>query len=226
MTDNTLLMFVIQILVAMIIITALKFATIPTTCASKFCKLLIQFIACTAFSAYFTRGDYNIIIVDYSTIVKEPCLSQINWAPRFGAKCIAQLVDYLSKHPRGVPPDALHLIGYSVGAHIAGLVANYLNKGKLGRITGENVHTLHQGVQGRTDMYWVERRDNKIFGHNIRFMNVESKNDHSRQPLINGEDKVYVSNHYSIQMGMETTLRPGQMRNCGQIHTRRNCSLI
>lgn len=43
----------------------------------------------------------------------------------------------MSSHPRGVPPGALHLIGYSVGAHIAGLVANYINKGKLGRITGE-----------------------------------------------------------------------------------------
>ncbi|KDR14960.1 inactive pancreatic lipase-related protein 1 [Zootermopsis nevadensis] len=86
--------------------------------------------------AYFTHGEYNIIIVDYSTLVKEPCLSQINWAPRFGAKCIAQLVDYLGSHPRGVRPDALHLIGYSVGAHIAGLVANYLTAGKLGRITG------------------------------------------------------------------------------------------
>jgi hypothetical protein len=32
-------------------------------------------------------------------------------------------------------------------------VANYLNKGKLGRITGENVHLLHQGAQGRTEMY-------------------------------------------------------------------------
>jgi hypothetical protein len=140
MTDNTLLTFVIRILVAIVIISALKFATIPTIYASKFCNLHTQLIACTVFSAYFTRGDYNVIIVDYSTLVKEPCLSQINWAPRFGAKCIAQLVDYLSKHPRGVPPDALHLIGYSVGAHIAGLVANYLNKGKLGRITGENVH--------------------------------------------------------------------------------------
>ena len=113
--------------------------TIPTTYPSKFCKLHPQIITCTVFSAYFTRGDYNIIIVDYSTLVKEPCISQINWAPRFGAKCIAQLVDYLSNHPRGVSPDELHLIGYSVGAHIAGLVANYLDKGKLGRITGENV---------------------------------------------------------------------------------------
>lgn len=28
--------------------------------------------------AYFTRGNYNIIIVDYGALVKEPCLSQVN----------------------------------------------------------------------------------------------------------------------------------------------------
>lgn len=88
--------------------------------------------------AYFRHGDYNIVIVDYSRAVKEPCLSQMEWAPRFGALCISQLVKYISNHPRGVPPDKMHFIGYSVGAHIAGLVANYLKpeEGKLGRITG------------------------------------------------------------------------------------------
>lgn len=75
--------------------------------------------------------------MDYSTLAKEPCLSQVEWAPRFGAECIAQLVDYLAVHPRGVQPHELHLIGYSVGAHIAGLTANHLTFGKLGRITGE-----------------------------------------------------------------------------------------
>lgn len=88
--------------------------------------------------AYFARGDYNIIIVDYSTAVKEPCLSQMEWSPRFGSVCIGQLVKYILNHPRGVRPDDMHLIGYSVGAHIAGLVANHLSpkEGKLGRITG------------------------------------------------------------------------------------------
>ncbi|KAK9747118.1 Lipase [Popillia japonica] len=89
--------------------------------------------------AYFHKGDYNIFIVDYGTLVKEPCLKQMEWAPRFCAKCIAQLIRYLTQHPRGVKADDLHLIGYSVGAHISGLVANYLSRnhdGKLGRITG------------------------------------------------------------------------------------------
>ncbi len=62
--------------------------------------------------AYFTRGNYNIIIVDYSAAVKEPCLNQMEWAPRFGSLCIAQLVKYIIRHPRGVPPDYMHFIGY------------------------------------------------------------------------------------------------------------------
>lgn len=88
--------------------------------------------------AFFKRGDYNIIIVDYSSAVKEPCLSQMEWSPRFGGLCISQLVKYINRHPRGVRPDDIHFIGYSVGAHIAGLVANFLTpeEGKIGRITG------------------------------------------------------------------------------------------
>lgn len=90
--------------------------------------------------AYFLRGEYNIIIVDYGTLAREPCLKQMSWGPRFCSKCIAQLIRYLSTHPRGIKADDIHIVGYSVGAHMAGVVANYLDPkidGKLGRITGE-----------------------------------------------------------------------------------------
>ncbi|KAJ1519687.1 hypothetical protein ONE63_004950 [Megalurothrips usitatus] len=89
--------------------------------------------------AYFTRGDYNIFVVDYQTLVRLPCLSQIQWSPSFLALCVSQLVTYVGTSTAGqAPPDRFHLIGYSIGAHIAGLVANYISsdQGKLGRITG------------------------------------------------------------------------------------------
>ena len=52
--------------------------------------------------------------------------------------CVSQLIKYILNHPRGIPPDYMHFIGYSIGAHIAGLVANNLSpkEGKIGRITG------------------------------------------------------------------------------------------
>ncbi|KAK4886617.1 hypothetical protein RN001_002888 [Aquatica leii] len=90
-------------------------------------------------AAYFHNGAYNIIIVDYGSLAKEPCLQQMSWAPRFCAKCVAQFIRYLALHPRGIKADQIHIVGYSVGAHIAGVAANYLNPkidGKLGRITG------------------------------------------------------------------------------------------
>lgn len=93
-------------------------------------------IAPRSISAYFTQGDYNIIIVDYGSLVREPCLSQISWGPDFCSQCIAQLVNYLRDHPRGTRVENIHVLGYSVGAHIGGLIANYLPNDKLGRITG------------------------------------------------------------------------------------------
>lgn len=81
----------------------------------------------------------------------------MEWAPRFCARCIAQLINYLVHHPRGVRADDLHLVGYSVGAHISGLVANYLDPiehGKLGRITGNGkIHTFTQ-CNGNTSNSW------------------------------------------------------------------------
>ncbi|KAL1462887.1 hypothetical protein WDU94_014691 [Cyamophila willieti] len=88
-------------------------------------------------NGYFHKGDYNVIVVDYGSLVVVPCVDQISWSPSFAGACIAQLAYYLSQHPRGVPPEKLHLLGWSIGAHIAGLTANYIEKGrKLGRITG------------------------------------------------------------------------------------------
>ncbi|XP_044006293.1 uncharacterized protein LOC122851247 isoform X1 [Aphidius gifuensis] len=97
-------------------------------------------------NAFFKRGDYNIIIVDYGTLVREPCLSQMQWGPDFCSRCIAQLVRYLKHHPRGIQVENIHVLGYSVGAHIAGLIANYLPDDKLGRITDYNYRSRSNDI--------------------------------------------------------------------------------
>lgn len=84
----------------------------------------------------------------------------MEWAPRFCAKCIAHLINYLARHPRGIKADQIHMIGYSVGAHISGLVANFLNPkfhGKLGRITGlDPTIVFYQGQNTSKDLDYTD----------------------------------------------------------------------
>jgi len=77
-----------------------------------------------------------VIVVEYGSLVRLPCLNQVQWSPSFLAMCISQLVSYIGE-TSGIPAERFHLIGYSIGAHVAGLVANFVGDHKLGRITGE-----------------------------------------------------------------------------------------
>lgn len=47
---------------------------------------------------------------------------------------VAQFLDFLIAH--GTPPSAIHIIGYSLGAHVAGSAGRHVRLGKVGRITG------------------------------------------------------------------------------------------
>ncbi|XP_017494544.1 PREDICTED: inactive pancreatic lipase-related protein 1-like [Rhagoletis zephyria] len=77
----------------------------------------------------------HVISVDYSRLTRFPCYYP--WATsnaRVVARCLAQLIDQLIA--RGIyTASDLHLIGFSLGAQIAGLSANFI-KQRLQRITG------------------------------------------------------------------------------------------
>ncbi|CAG9129225.1 unnamed protein product [Plutella xylostella] len=80
--------------------------------------------------AYFARGNYNIIIADYGSLVKEPCLNRMGAPLRRHVHSSAGRVHPVPPSKR-VAPEQIHTIGYSVGAHILGLVANHLAEGNL-----------------------------------------------------------------------------------------------
>lgn len=76
-----------------------------------------------------------VISVDYSRLSHFPCYYP--WATsnaRIVARCLAQLMDQLIDGGIYTASD-IHLIGFSLGAQIAGLTANFV-KQRLRRITG------------------------------------------------------------------------------------------
>lgn len=77
----------------------------------------------------------HVISVDYSSLAAFPCYYP--WAvsnARVVARCLAQLTDNLIESGIYMDKD-IHLIGFSLGAQIAGLAANSV-KQPLRRITG------------------------------------------------------------------------------------------
>lgn len=79
-----------------------------------------------------------VISLDYSVYTKHPCYYP--WAVYSAsiiAKCLAYFIDDLIVRDYFARND-IHLIGFSFGAQVAGLTANYV-KEKLNRITGRCV---------------------------------------------------------------------------------------
>lgn len=87
------------------------------------------------FLAYLLEGDYNVIGVDWSPLVTRDYLTAIKGA-YFAAKNVSSLINWLVSS-RQVKLENIHLIGHSLGAHVAGLSSDTVTgNGKIGRITG------------------------------------------------------------------------------------------
>lgn len=82
--------------------------------------------------AYLDKGEYNIIAVDWSRLSPGPCYPSAVYNTRFTGKCIAEMVEAL----RLDGASDIHLVGFSLGAHVTGFAANSLRPYKLPRITG------------------------------------------------------------------------------------------
>lgn len=93
------------------------------------------------FAAYLHRGGVNIIIVDWSPLCAFPWYSHAVLNTRVAALYLAKFIVYLTS--RGFRLSKMHLIGFSLGAEIAGFTGKNLKIGKLPRITGQYTATSH-----------------------------------------------------------------------------------
>lgn len=76
----------------------------------------------------------NIVIVDWSPMCAFPWYRHAVLNTRVAARYLAAFIEYLVS--RGFRLSKIHLIGFSLGAEIAGFTGKNLKIGRLPRITG------------------------------------------------------------------------------------------
>ncbi|XP_029859680.1 endothelial lipase isoform X2 [Aquila chrysaetos chrysaetos] len=87
--------------------------------------------------------DANVVVVDWLSLAHQLYTDAVNNTQIVG-KSIARLLDWLQENPL-FQLENVHLIGYSLGAHVAGFAGNHVH-GTIGRITaiGEVVKCEHE----------------------------------------------------------------------------------
>ncbi|XP_048148463.1 endothelial lipase isoform X1 [Corvus hawaiiensis] len=77
--------------------------------------------------------DANVVVVDWLSLAHQLYTDAVNNTQIVG-KTIARLLNWLQENPL-FKLENVHLIGYSLGAHVAGFAGNHVH-GTIGRITG------------------------------------------------------------------------------------------
>ncbi|KAG7213927.1 hypothetical protein KM043_003127 [Ampulex compressa] len=85
--------------------------------------------------AYLNHADYNVILVDWEPLAASTFyLGPMQNTQRVG-KLAARFIDFLVAET-GIEAGALHFVGHSLGAHVAGNAGSSSGSGRLGRVTG------------------------------------------------------------------------------------------
>ncbi|XP_045470697.1 pancreatic lipase-related protein 2-like [Harmonia axyridis] len=83
--------------------------------------------------AFLKTGDYNVIGMDWSALCEFEYLSAMRGA-QIASQYLVEMVEWLVM--QGVSLKDMHLVGHSLGAHVAGMAGSKLRSGKVSRITG------------------------------------------------------------------------------------------
>ncbi|XP_076240643.1 pancreatic lipase-related protein 2-like [Calliopsis andreniformis] len=112
--------------------------------------------------AYLKRGRYNIILVDWSKLAALPWYVTAVQNTKIVGPYVARFVSFLDA-VRAVPMSKLHVIGFSLGAEIAGFMGKALAPRKVGRITG---------LDAAYPLYMNSGRDGHLTASDAMFVDV------------------------------------------------------
>ncbi|XP_022215913.2 lipase member H [Drosophila obscura] len=83
--------------------------------------------------AYLSRGNYNVIILDWSRQSMDISYQRVSKQLAAIAANLAKMVRFLHDNT-GVPYEQIYLVGHSAGSHISGLAGKQLRPQRLGAI--------------------------------------------------------------------------------------------
>lgn len=130
---------------------------------------------------YLKSYDYNVIAVDWHRLATAPCYPiAVRNVPHVG-DCLAQLIDRLRD---AGAEDNIHVIGFSLGAHVPAFSANRLRPYKISRITG---------LDPALPLFATVDNDDKLNAGDAEFVDVFHTN-----AFIQG--KVEMSGHIDFYM--------------------------
>lgn len=75
--------------------------------------------------AYIKHGAYNVFVADWGKLGQPPCYVAAVHNIKPVARCLALSFEFLRNS--GLKVDQTTCVGHSLGAHICGLMANYIN---------------------------------------------------------------------------------------------------
>nr|CAD7263554.1 unnamed protein product [Timema shepardi] len=84
--------------------------------------------------AFVETSSENVIVTDWSGPASGLYSTSRRAVKNVGAY-VAQFIDFLVLFG-GVSPSKIHLVGHSLGAHVAGVAGNRVNHGRVAKITG------------------------------------------------------------------------------------------
>lgn len=89
----------------------------------------------------YLRLKYNVISVDYAKGARFPCYPMSVKNGEIVGRCLANLISFLINTPiksRKITMKDMHVVGFSMGAHVSAIAAVHLSKKGLtfDRITG------------------------------------------------------------------------------------------
>lgn len=96
-----------------------------------------QFLKIIWFTAYLNNGKYNVFMVDWGKLSAIPCYAASVHNLKPVAKCMAVMLTHL--RAAGLDVDQLTCVGHSLGAHLCGIMANYLPF-RMHRIIGTYIY--------------------------------------------------------------------------------------